>query len=70
MTTMGRAFLRHEAAWDLLLLVVISGGVATASQDGGRVLTPRWARIVLGTIIAAIIVGVALALMGAASGAT
>lgn len=56
-----RSFVNHESPWDLLLLVVLGGGVGTIYQGSHRVLTKHWAAasllaIVVAAILAAIIV--------------
>ena len=56
-----RSFVHHESPWDLLLLVVLGGGVGTAYQGTHRVLSKRWAvtsllAIVVAAALAAIIV--------------
>jgi hypothetical protein len=38
-----RSLVRDESPWDLLLLVVLGGGVGTAYQSSHRVLSKRWA---------------------------
>lgn len=38
-----RAGIRHEAAWDLMLLVVVGGGVCTMYQARQKVLAHGWA---------------------------
>lgn len=60
-STLYRSVVRHEAAWDLLALVVLGGVVATVLQGAGRVLTRRWvavsaATVVLAACVAALVV--------------
>lgn len=55
-----RSFVNHESPWDLLLLVVLGGGVGTAYQGWHRVLSKRWAvasllAVVVAAVLAAII---------------
>ena len=38
-----RSFVRQEAPWDLLLLVVLAGGAGTALQASQRRMSWRWA---------------------------
>jgi len=38
-----RSFVNAESPWDLLLLVVLGGGVGTAYQGWHRVLSKHWA---------------------------
>ena len=59
--TMYRSLVRHEAAWDLLGLVVLGGVVNAAYQWSGRVLHRRWAvmtfvAMAVGVVIAAVLV--------------
>src|SRR5258708_40045113 len=42
-----RSFMHHESPWDLLLLVILGGGVGTAYQTFHRVLGKRWVIISL-----------------------
>jgi hypothetical protein len=49
----GRSFLRREPSWDLLLLVIVGGGIATLYQTCKRALPGRW------LVTAAIAVGLA-----------
>ena len=49
-----RSFVNHESSWDLLVLVVLGGGVGTAYQGWHRVLSKHWAiASVLAVVIAA-----------------
>jgi hypothetical protein len=47
-----RRYVHQERPWDLLLLVVLGGGLATAYQGFHRVLSKRWATI---SLVAAIL---------------
>ncbi len=60
-----RSWLRGEAVWDLLALVVVAGAVTAVYQGGRRVLTKRWLIITLGTcgLAALVAIGI-LALKG------
>lgn len=51
----------HQKAWDLLALVVVGGAVASAYQAWARVLTRRWAIVILLSAVAAAVVALALA---------
>jgi hypothetical protein len=56
-----RSFVHHESPWDLLLLVVLGGGVGTAYQSFHRVFSKHWARasllaVVVAAVLAAIMV--------------
>lgn len=53
-----RSFVNHESPWDLLLLVVLGGGVGTAYQGRHRVLSRHWA-------VASLLAGVVAALLAA-----
>jgi hypothetical protein len=49
-----RSFVYHESPWDLLMLVIIGGGVGTAYQGFHRVLSKSWAvGVVLAVVVAA-----------------
>lgn len=51
-----RSWLRSEAAWDLLALVVLGGAVNAVYQGGRRVLNNRWLVVTLVTFgIAALV---------------
>ena len=55
-----RGMFRHEAAWDLLALVIVGGGVCTIHQARQKIWTRRWARdaalvALFGAVIAAIV---------------
>jgi hypothetical protein len=56
-----RSFIFGESAWDLLLLVVLGGGISIAYQGFHNVLTRRWAfasiaSVLIATILAATLV--------------
>lgn len=55
--TMYRSLVRHEAAWDLLGLVVLGGAVNVAYQWSGRVLYRRWVVMTIVTFALAAVVG-------------
>ncbi len=48
-----RGLVQREASWELLALVVLSGGVTALYQARKRVLSRRWAAVVLGAVILA-----------------
>ena len=58
--TMYRSLVRHEAAWDLLGLVVVGGAVNVAYQWSGRVLYRRWVVMAIVTFALAAVVGVVM----------
>jgi hypothetical protein len=52
---MCRAWFRHEAAWDLMALVVVGGVVASVYQARQRILTHGWVmKVVLVGCVAAV----------------
>lgn len=56
---MWRALVRHEAAWDLMALVVVGGVGASVYQARQRILTQGWVvKVVLAACIAAVIAAV------------
>lgn len=55
-----RSFARNESNWDLLGLVIVGGLVPNLYQGFNQVLTPRWARTQLLTVIAAAILAAVL----------
>ncbi len=56
-----RGFLFKESLWDLLLLVIVSSGVATLYQSGKQVLPQGWKRQ---TVILFIISAILAAILG------
>jgi hypothetical protein len=60
--TMYRSFVREEAAWDLLALVVLGGVVTTAYQGSQRVLTRQWAAVSGAAMVLAVVVALVLVL--------
>jgi len=52
-----RGLVKQEASWDLLALVVISGVVTSIYQGRYRVLSGRWAAVLLGVVIIAALLG-------------
>lgn len=55
-----RSFVNAESPWDLLLLVVLGGGVGTAYQGWHRVLSKHWA---VASLLAAVVAAVLAAAM-------
>jgi hypothetical protein len=58
-----RAFVREEASWDLLALVIVSGGVATMYQGRHRVLSRPWLIMTLMAIAMALLLAASLVLL-------
>jgi len=58
-----RGFVRAEQAWDLLALVVLSGGVATLYQGEHRVLSRSWAVMTVAAVVAALLLAATLVLL-------
>ena len=52
-----RGLVKQEASWDLLALVIISGVVTSIYQGRYRVLSGRWAAVLLGVLIIAALLG-------------
>jgi hypothetical protein len=52
---MYRGLFRHEAAWDLMALVVVGGAICTVYQASQKTLVHGWVmKAVLGAVIAAV----------------
>jgi hypothetical protein len=62
---MYRGLVRHEAAWDLMALVVVSGVVATVYQARQKILTRGWVMKVVLLACFAGIVGAIIAYLTA-----
>lgn len=60
LSTAYRGFVRHEASWDLLALVIVGGVVATVYQGRQRVLSRRWAALSVASAIAAALLAAAM----------
>jgi hypothetical protein len=61
---MYRAGFRHEAAWDLMALVVVGGVICTVYQARQKTLGNRWVmKAVLGAVITAVIAFIAAVAM-------
>ena len=63
MDVMYRSWVRHEAPWDLMGLVILGGVVATAYQWSNRVLGPRWAKSTAVIMVSAAVVAVLVVLL-------
>ena len=55
-----RSFVNQESPWDLLVLVVLGGGVGMAYQAFKRVLSRQWAVTAFLAVVAAALVGAVL----------
>ena len=62
LSVMYRSFVRHEASWDLLALVVLGGAVSALYQGSYRVLTRRWLLLSAAAAAIAFVLGVAIVL--------
>ena len=62
LSTMYRSFVRGEAAWDLLGLVILGGAVSTLYQGNFRVLSRRWLVVSAASALLALVVGVIIVL--------
>jgi hypothetical protein len=61
---MYRGLFRHEAAWDLMALVIVGGAVCAAYQARQKTLGHGWVmKAVLGAVIAAVIAVIAAVAM-------
>ncbi len=57
---MYRGLVRHEAAWDLMALVIVGGAIATVYQARQKILTRGWVmKVVLLACLAGIIGAIA-----------
>jgi hypothetical protein len=59
-SVMYRSLIRHEAAWDLMALVIVGGLVCTVYQARHKILAHSW---VMKTVLVACIAGVIAALL-------
>jgi hypothetical protein len=59
-----RSFVRHEAAWDLMALVIVGGVVGTLYQASQKVLSRSWVKTAL---LAAFAAGMVAAILAMAS---
>jgi hypothetical protein len=56
---MYRSFARHEAAWDLMALVIVGGVICTVYQARQKTLAHRWVmKVVLVACVAGVIAAV------------
>jgi hypothetical protein len=56
---MYRGLFRHDAAWDLMALVIVGGAICTVYQARQKTLVHGWVmKAVLGAVIAAVIAAV------------
>ena len=55
-----RSLVRHEAPWDLLILVIAGGAIANVYQGVQRVLSRRWAMVSAVAIVIALILAATL----------
>jgi hypothetical protein len=54
-----RSFVNNQSSWDLLLLVVLGGGVGTAYQGWHKVLSKGWAiASVMAVLVALVLAGI------------
>ena len=61
---MYRGLFRHEAAWDLMALVIVGGAICTVYQARQKTLGHGWVmKAVLGAVIAAVIAAIAAVAM-------
>ncbi len=63
-----RAIVRHEAAWDLMALVIVSGAVCAVYQARQKTLSRRWVMegvliALLGAVIGVIVIILAMTLL-------
>jgi hypothetical protein len=63
---MYRSLVRHEAAWDLLGLVILGGAVNALYQWSGRVLYRRWIVMTIVTFVLAMAVAAVMVLLRSA----
>lgn len=66
-SVMYRGFVRAEQPWDLLALVVLSGGVATLYQWRQRAPSRSWAAMTIAVAVAALLLAATLALLRGAT---
>ena len=61
-----RSWVRGEAVWDLLALVVLGGAVNAVYQGARRVLKPRWLVVTIVTFVIAALVAIGFIAMKSA----
>jgi hypothetical protein len=59
-----RSLVLRETTWDLLILVVLGGGVNVAYQASRRVLYPRWVVLSVAALVAAAALAAGMAFLG------
>lgn len=58
-----RSFVNHESSWDLMLLVILGGGVGTAYQGWHKVLSRQWVVTSAVAVVAAMILAALMVLL-------
>lgn len=58
-----QGLVKQQASWDLLALVIVSGAVTTLYQSRHRVLSGRWAAVVVGVVVLAGLLGALIAFL-------
>jgi hypothetical protein len=58
-----RSFLFQQASWDLLVLVLASGVIASAHQGANQVLNRRWGLVALATFVIGALLAVVFVLV-------
>jgi len=61
MCVMYRAFVIHETSWDLIMLVIVGGGVASLYQASQQVLNQKWRIMTIAAVVIAVLVGAVIA---------
>lgn len=59
-SVMYRAFVTHEATWDLMALVIVGGVIASLYQARQGVLSRRWTMITGASVLIAAVIALAL----------
>jgi hypothetical protein len=55
-----RGYVYRESAWDLMALVIVSGGIANAYQASGQILSKRWlGRAIFAAVAAGVVAAIA-----------
>lgn len=60
---MYRSWVRGESNWDLFVLVILGGAVATGYQASNHVLGPRWRKSTAAVMAAAAVLAVVIVLL-------
>ncbi len=58
-----RGFFLKESSWDLLGLVILSGGIATLYQGRQKIFGPGWIRAMVLTMLVAAVLAVVMVLL-------